>query len=69
MFGNELAYYKGEATLSTLYDMEKFYDNTPIPLSVETGAADAYGLQKHQMLPASPRGHHTNQWHHCRMHT
>eukprot|EP00973_Karenia_brevis_P018707 2565158-Karenia_brevis.AAC.1 len=24
MFGNEVAYYKGEATLSTLYDMEKF---------------------------------------------
>eukprot|EP00973_Karenia_brevis_P046087 6384399-Karenia_brevis.AAC.1 len=62
--------------------MEKFYDNISIPhtdprshkawvspIGAEAAVADAHGLQKHQMLPVSPWGHHTNQWHHCRMHT
>eukprot|EP00973_Karenia_brevis_P030003 4136544-Karenia_brevis.AAC.1 len=35
MFGNEVAYYKGEATLSTLYDMEKFYNNISIPILLQ----------------------------------
>eukprot|EP00973_Karenia_brevis_P092299 12411722-Karenia_brevis.AAC.1 len=35
MFGNELAYYKGEAALSTLYDMEKLYDHISIPISIQ----------------------------------
>eukprot|EP00973_Karenia_brevis_P081929 11359151-Karenia_brevis.AAC.1 len=30
MFGNELAYYRKGCTLSTLYDMEKAYDNISI---------------------------------------
>eukprot|EP00973_Karenia_brevis_P085728 11892639-Karenia_brevis.AAC.1 len=30
MFGNELTFYKGGCTLSTLYDMEKLYDNISI---------------------------------------
>eukprot|EP00973_Karenia_brevis_P074008 10285524-Karenia_brevis.AAC.1 len=34
MFGNEIAYYKGEATLATLYDMEKCYDNISIPVLI-----------------------------------
>eukprot|EP00973_Karenia_brevis_P095053 12425469-Karenia_brevis.AAC.1 len=34
MFGNELAYYKGEATSSTLYDTERFYDNISIPVLI-----------------------------------
>eukprot|EP00973_Karenia_brevis_P029828 4114167-Karenia_brevis.AAC.1 len=31
MFGHELAFYNKRATLSTLYDMEKVYDNISIP--------------------------------------
>eukprot|EP00973_Karenia_brevis_P070504 9800624-Karenia_brevis.AAC.1 len=57
MFGNEVAYYRGEATLSTLYDMEKFYDIISIPNTHNRGhkigipttgtqvrASDAYGM-------------------------
>eukprot|EP00973_Karenia_brevis_P083963 11651128-Karenia_brevis.AAC.1 len=35
MFGNELTYYEGEATLSTLYDMEKLYDNMSNPILIQ----------------------------------
>eukprot|EP00973_Karenia_brevis_P069537 9668666-Karenia_brevis.AAC.1 len=35
MFGNELAFYKKQSTLSTLYDMEFFYDNISAPILVQ----------------------------------
>eukprot|EP00973_Karenia_brevis_P084799 11766138-Karenia_brevis.AAC.1 len=54
MFGNELAFCKGEATLATLYDMEKFYDNISIPILVREATRLGYpapilklGLQMH----------------------
>eukprot|EP00973_Karenia_brevis_P022308 3069370-Karenia_brevis.AAC.1 len=54
MFGNEFAYYKGEATLSTLYDMENLHDNISIPKLIEEATRLAYpslvlklGLQMH----------------------
>eukprot|EP00973_Karenia_brevis_P071995 10003033-Karenia_brevis.AAC.1 len=54
MFGNEVAYYRGEATLSTLYDMEKFYDNISIPTLITEATRLGYpplvlklGLQMH----------------------
>eukprot|EP00973_Karenia_brevis_P036592 5044034-Karenia_brevis.AAC.1 len=42
MFRNEVAYYRGEATLSTLYDMEKFYDNISIPIFVKQATRLGY---------------------------
>eukprot|EP00973_Karenia_brevis_P000352 50379-Karenia_brevis.AAC.1 len=42
MFGNEVAYYKGEATLATLYDMEKFYDNISIPVLIREATRLGY---------------------------
>eukprot|EP00973_Karenia_brevis_P048224 6693341-Karenia_brevis.AAC.1 len=39
---NELAYYKGEATLSTLYDMEKFYDKISIPILIREATRLGY---------------------------
>eukprot|EP00973_Karenia_brevis_P021560 2962952-Karenia_brevis.AAC.1 len=54
MFGNEVAYYRGEATLSTAYDMENLYDNTPIPTLITEATRLGYpplvlklGLQMH----------------------
>eukprot|EP00973_Karenia_brevis_P002211 297119-Karenia_brevis.AAC.1 len=54
MFGNELTFYKGESTLSTLYDMEKLYDNISIPTLVQEATRLDYpplvlklGLQMH----------------------
>eukprot|EP00973_Karenia_brevis_P080186 11122523-Karenia_brevis.AAC.1 len=54
MFGNEVAYYKGEAILSTLYDMEKFYENISIPILIKEASRLGYpplvlklGLQMH----------------------
>eukprot|EP00973_Karenia_brevis_P024020 3313948-Karenia_brevis.AAC.1 len=54
MFGNEVAYYRGEATLSTLYDMENFYDNISIPILIQEATRLGYpplalklGLQMH----------------------
>eukprot|EP00973_Karenia_brevis_P011111 1504120-Karenia_brevis.AAC.1 len=54
MFGNAVAYYRGEATLSTLYDMEKFYDNISIPILIQEATRLGYpplvlklGLQMH----------------------
>eukprot|EP00973_Karenia_brevis_P052228 7257489-Karenia_brevis.AAC.1 len=61
MFGNELAFYRKEHTLSTSYDMENFYDNISIPIFIQeanslgyptphprTGTAYAHGMQKPQ---------------------
>eukprot|EP00973_Karenia_brevis_P008100 1097654-Karenia_brevis.AAC.1 len=54
MFGNEVAYYRGEATLSILYDMEKLYDNISIPILITEASRLGYpplvlelGLQMH----------------------
>eukprot|EP00973_Karenia_brevis_P087900 12190705-Karenia_brevis.AAC.1 len=54
MFGNGVAYYRGEATLSTLYDMEKLYDNISIPILIREASRLWYpplvlkvGLQMH----------------------
>eukprot|EP00973_Karenia_brevis_P054833 7623246-Karenia_brevis.AAC.1 len=53
-FGNELAYYQGEATLATLYDMEKSYDNISIPMVIREATRPVYpalvlklGVQMH----------------------
>eukprot|EP00973_Karenia_brevis_P088788 12313293-Karenia_brevis.AAC.1 len=42
MLGNEIAYYRGEATLSTLYDMEKIYDNISIPVLIREATRLGY---------------------------
>eukprot|EP00973_Karenia_brevis_P013574 1843330-Karenia_brevis.AAC.1 len=54
MFGNEVAYYKGEATLATFYDMEKLYDNISTPALIREATRLGYpalvlklGLQMH----------------------
>eukprot|EP00973_Karenia_brevis_P078424 10888370-Karenia_brevis.AAC.1 len=54
MFGNEVVYYRGEATLSTLYDMENFYANISIPILITEASRLGYpplvlklGLQMH----------------------
>eukprot|EP00973_Karenia_brevis_P024519 3381801-Karenia_brevis.AAC.1 len=54
MFGNEVAFYKGDATLATLYDMEEFYDNRSIPALIREATRLGYpavvlklGLQMH----------------------
>eukprot|EP00973_Karenia_brevis_P014943 2039162-Karenia_brevis.AAC.1 len=42
MIGNEVAYYRGEATLPTLYDMEKLYDNMSIPILIQQATRLGY---------------------------
>eukprot|EP00973_Karenia_brevis_P024804 3418420-Karenia_brevis.AAC.1 len=42
MFGNEIAFHRGEATLATLYDMEKFYDNISIPALIKEATRLGY---------------------------
>eukprot|EP00973_Karenia_brevis_P006617 899210-Karenia_brevis.AAC.1 len=49
-----MAYYRGEVTLTTLYDLEKLYDNISIPVSIREATRLGYpalelkiGLQMH----------------------
>eukprot|EP00973_Karenia_brevis_P017900 2460029-Karenia_brevis.AAC.1 len=58
--GNEVAFYKGEATLSTLYDTEKIYDNISIPTLISGATRLGHpplvlklGLQMHMHAEAS----------------
>eukprot|EP00973_Karenia_brevis_P042003 5814885-Karenia_brevis.AAC.1 len=56
MFVSEVAYYRGEATLSTLYDMQRFYDNISFPKLIQEATRLGYpplvfktGLQIHMV--------------------
>eukprot|EP00973_Karenia_brevis_P025711 3546610-Karenia_brevis.AAC.1 len=42
MFGNEMAHYRGESTLSTLYGVEKIYDNIFISVLIREATRLGY---------------------------